>query len=240
MTSSLLFMLATAGALGAVVSAALTVARRAASEPEVQLHRLRHELRTPLASVTALTAALDGGSGLDGDARRELARLAHWQAQHMADLVEGSEAARRKPGHRPLAEVVTAATVAAGLPRTRLCLALGPDVAALPVCRRPVQQIVTNLVENAVRHGPADGPVRVAACLDGDVLVLRVADDGHPTPALRRALDGRSTGLGLDIVRSLLAEAGGSLRLDPGSGGVVLEARLPGYGRATAGGALAD
>jgi signal transduction histidine kinase len=88
-TGSLTVLLAAglgAGA-GVALSVVLVVTRRAARDAEVGLHRLRHELRTPLASVTALTAALDGGSALDGDERRELARLAHWQAEHMADLV---------------------------------------------------------------------------------------------------------------------------------------------------------
>jgi signal transduction histidine kinase len=135
---------------------------------------------------------------------------------------------------------VTAAAVAAGVPRARLDLDLAADVVTLPVHRRTVQQLLTNLLENAVRHGPDGGTVRLAACLDGDVLVLQVADGGRPTSALRRALAGRTDGLGLRIVRSVVADIGGSLHLRNVPAAVVLEVRLPGYGQTAAQWALAD
>jgi signal transduction histidine kinase len=240
MTGAAPIMHAVGRVAAGVLSAAAAVARRTAPDQEESLRRLRHELRTPLASVTALTAALDEGTALDGDERRELARLAHWQAEHMADLVNGPAAAVRGPRQRRLAEVVTAASVAAGVPRTRLEVRLDPAVAALPVCRRTVQQVLTNLLENAVRHGPADGAVRVTGRLDGDVLVLGVADAGRPTEALRQALQGHGHGLGVRIVQGLVAETEGSLRLAQPADRVVLEARLPGYGGTGAGCSLAD
>jgi two-component system OmpR family sensor kinase len=202
--------------------------------PEVSVRALRHELRTPLASVSALTAALHSGlaepdAALDGEGRRELARLAHWQAEHMATLVNGASA-RSRDGRRALDLVCTAAAVAAGLPRARCVIRLEPQVAELPVRTDLVQRLLTNLLENAVRHGPVDGTVRLTGWRDGDTLVLRVADAGHATAELRRSLAGRGTGLGLGIVRSLVAEAGGRLELCTGERGVVVEVRLPGYG----------
>lgn len=202
-----------------------------AARPDARLHALRHELRTPLASVTALTAALDSGladpaAAIDGERRRELARLAHWQAEHMVTLVDGGSA-HGPDGHRPLDQVVTAAAVAAGVPRNRCVTRLAEQVVDLAVRRQVVQQLLTNLLENAVRHGPAEGPVFLSARLDDGELVLRVADTGSPTAALRRALAGETSGLGLSIVRSLLAEAGGRLVLRTDEPGVVLEARMP-------------
>jgi two-component system sensor histidine kinase BaeS/two-component system sensor histidine kinase KdpD len=225
------------GAVGTLWAFLRRPGRRGAPEPaggpEVSVHALRHELRTPLASVAALTAALDTdlagpGTSLDEERRRELARLARWQAEHMATIVNGASA-HPADGHRALDLVCTAAALAAGVPRARCVTRLDCRVARLPVRPDLVQRLLTNLLENAVRHGPADGAVWLTAWCDGDELVLRVADAGRVTAELRRAVAGRAPGLGLRIVRSLLAEAGGRLALRADEPGVVLEVRLPGY-----------
>jgi two-component system sensor histidine kinase BaeS len=106
-----------------------------------------------------------------------------------------------------------------------------------------MRQALGNLVSNALRHTPAGGSVTLTARRDGDEAVLTVADTGsgiapgdlpHVFERFWRAEKSRSrrtggSGLGLPIVRHLLAAHGGSAEAacEPGSG-AVFTLRLPG------------
>ena len=106
-----------------------------------------------------------------------------------------------------------------------------------------MRQALGNLVSNALRHTPADGTVTLAARRDGDVVVFRVADTGsgiapedlpHVFDRFWRAEKSRSrrsggSGLGLPIVRHLVAAHGGTVvaACEPGAG-AVFTLRLPG------------
>jgi signal transduction histidine kinase len=101
----------------------------------------------------------------------------------------------------------------------------------MPAARVPPFALQT-LVENAVRHGvarrPEGGRVRITAGIEGDTLVLRVADDG---PGARPDAVEASRGRGLRLLRERLAALyRGTARLAVGAapeGGFVAELRLP-------------
>jgi signal transduction histidine kinase len=104
-----------------------------------------------------------------------------------------------------------------------------------------MHQVVANLLDNAVRHSPADGRVWLSAhaATDG-VTTIEVADEGpgipadevervferfHRTDAARAARDG-GTGLGLAIARWIVDAHGGTIRVrerDPRGCRVVVE-----------------
>jgi signal transduction histidine kinase len=99
--------------------------------------------------------------------------------------------------------------------------------------------VVGNLADNAVRH--ARSTVRLSLVSDDDHVVLTVEDDGPGVPepereriferfaradTARTAGDG-GTGLGLAIARDLTEHHGGSLVLDPTSGGARFVLTLP-------------
>ncbi|MCA1692771.1 MAG: sensor histidine kinase [Actinobacteria bacterium] len=92
----------------------------------------------------------------------------------------------------------------------------------------PLSVVLTELLQNAVRHGfPEDGAhgggtVRVSLDNDGIRLLLRVVDDGVGFP---EGLAGAS-GLGLTIVRTLVAELGGELTIES-AGGACFELAIP-------------
>ena len=118
--------------------------------------------------------------------------------------------------------------------------------------RARLRQLVVNLLDNAVRHGPERGTVRVRAGLDGDRWRLEIADDGPGVPPADReraferfgtlATDpssaaGGGTGLGLAIARWVATLHGGTVRfVDPPTGttGAVLRVDLPGRPAGTA------
>jgi len=94
-----------------------------------------------------------------------------------------------------------------------------------------------NLIDNALKHGPAGGEVRVEVDADAGVVCLRVANDGAPIPdelrdrIFERYVRGAGPradigGLGLSVVRRVTEAHGGSVRLLPAEAGTCFEARL--------------
>src|SRR5262249_28027646 len=97
------------------------------------------------------------------------------------------------------------------------------------VVATPLAVVLTELIQNTVDHAfpedRVDGRVRVHLGNDGQVLLVRVADDGVGLPP-GFSLD-RSDGLGLTIVRVLAtSELGGKIDMY-NDGGAVVELRVP-------------
>ncbi len=144
------------------------------------------------------------------------------------------------PAREPVAiDELVSAVVARMVPRlgsVRVDLAIRsdlPDVLADPV---QVDQVLTNLLENAVGHSPPGGEVRISAALYRSTVQIRVADRG---PGIRvedrervfdafyrgNAIPGRpGSGLGLAIARAIVMEHGGRIWIEgaPGGGTVVV------------------
>jgi PAS domain S-box-containing protein len=108
-----------------------------------------------------------------------------------------------------------------------------------------LEQVVTNLVTNACKYSPADSPVKVSVAADGDEVVLRVHNQGAPIPEsmLQTIFEpmtrgsspsdrsGRSVGLGLYIVKHIVAAHGGEVAVTSDiSSGTVFAVRLPRFG----------
>jgi signal transduction histidine kinase len=100
-------------------------------------------------------------------------------------------------------------------------------------------QSLLNLVLNATVHTPEGTHVRVTATADGSPVVLAVHDDGPGIdPSVRdrvfepfvttrpRRGEGRSTGLGLAVVKTLTEAQGGSVELTTGDGGTTVALRF--------------
>ncbi len=189
-----------------------------------------HELRTPLASIIGYVETLEeGGTNLDEAKRTKfrqtILREARRLQQLVSDLMSLSRIEAEKhevPGeHIALGPLVErAARDAAGSERTaRLDLAL--DTA--PIIEgdtQQIEQLVRNLVDNALKYGSADGRVSVSLShqQQDNRAVLEVTDQGegiaqehipHLTRRFYRTDPGRSrasggTGLGLAIVKHIV------------------------------------
>ncbi|MEU6207277.1 HAMP domain-containing sensor histidine kinase [Micromonospora musae] len=208
-------------------------------DPELLLRVLCHEFRGPVSSLTSLTRALaDEQRELTGVDRQAITRLARDQAAHLQALLRDATAgagALTLPAATdpvvPLGDVLREAVALVPVERRRARATR--RARQCPVPARRTRRVLTNLVENALRHGPRDGRVGLYAALRGSGLHVLVTDEGRVDGALLEALcrpqpGAGMHGLGLWIVRRLVAADGGSVhvhRLRPR--GVALEVRLP-------------
>ncbi|MGW5451479.1 HAMP domain-containing sensor histidine kinase [Nocardia sp. NPDC003979] len=199
-----------------------------------------HELRTP---VTALHAVLenivDGVSDPDPATLRTALAQTERLGLLVAELLDlSSIEAGASPLDRetlPLTTLLTEAiaeaeVMTAALGRgVRFTTTVEPADAVVLGDRARLHQVLFNLLDNAARHGPAGGEVRVTARAGVDAVVLEIQDDGPGIPEADRATvfdrftrggrtDGGGTGLGLAIARWVVDLHGGTIAVaDPGS-----------------------
>ncbi|MFB6259801.1 MAG: sensor histidine kinase, partial [Thiohalorhabdaceae bacterium] len=209
-----------------------------------------HQLRTPLAALkTQAQVALDSpepeqreralGQVVAGAERAD--RL----VQQLLTLARFEETGGFTEGTVDLSEVVerTRTNLAPDAETARVHLEADLPAEAVPVqgSTEALASMLTNLVDNAVRHGRAGG--RVTIRLRREPPLLEVVDDGPGlAPADREAalarfhrLDGstgQGSGLGLPIAARVAELHGGSLALNdgPGGQGLRVSVRLPGTG----------
>jgi K+-sensing histidine kinase KdpD len=190
-----------------------------------------HDMRTPLAALEAVLDRLDG----DDEGRPELLALARAQARHLSSMLRTADAtggATTRRGTRLLTDVVHASVGASGLPAHQLTVQLCEDAADVVVADARVQRILTNLLENAHRHG--DGrPVRLTADRRGGWVDLAVTQAGVPADTVLDHLNQPSPpvdleGLGLWSVQRQTRELGGRLAWSRAADGTfTLIVRLP-------------
>lgn len=204
-----------------------------------------HEFRTPVASLTALSADLAAGR-LDGDAARRASRLLADHAAHLQDMLDGladlavadgSPLGRDRPRRVALAELADAVLDAAGIAAHRRHPVVEPAGAAVHCDPQRLRRMLTNLAENAARHS-GDEVVELHLAHDGAVLTAEVRDRGPGLPAGQEGVvtakgvalgERRGTaGLGLWIAEALASAMDGELSLLPREGGgLVARLTLP-------------
>jgi len=212
-----------------------------------------HELRTPLAAIIGYVETLQEGDGdIDTPTARKFLGIIAREAQRLqalvSDLMSLSRVEAEKhdlPTERiDLASLVERAARDAAGPQRLDRLEL--EFAAEPVVLGDLQQleqVVRNLVDNALKYGAEDTPVRVALDLvQGDLARIAVADQGegiapdqipHLTRRFYRTDPGRSrasggTGLGLAIVKHIVERHRGRLDITSELGkGTKVVVRLP-------------
>ncbi|XTP34716.1 sensor histidine kinase [Mycobacterium sp. TJFP1] len=193
------------------------------------LQVLLHEFRTPVASLDALTEALV--SSEMGSADRESAlKLAGRHARHLSDMLDSLADVNlsRQPAFSSgrvrridLAEVIGEAGDAAGIRPPRLQISISGETSAIHVDAQGLRRVLTNLLENAARHGRGL-PIDVV-CERGDGhLSVAVSDRGPGVPQEDLgqlttkfvSLSDRhgTAGLGLWIVAEIVDALGGTLR----------------------------
>ncbi|HZJ05416.1 MAG TPA: ATP-binding protein [Nocardioidaceae bacterium] len=112
------------------------------------------------------------------------------------------------------------------------------DVPRIEAYAGELNQVWTNLIDNAVDAMDGAGTLRIATRADGSDVVVEISDDGRgmPPQVAARAFEafyttkdvGKGTGLGLDIARRIVVERhGGTINIDSRPGETVLRVRIP-------------
>jgi len=213
---------------------------------------LAHELRNPLSAISSAIQVLEASNGHDTNSAALRARsIIARQVQHLARLVDDLlEVGRVITGkivldRRPIdfADLVHRAVAVFGERRGDQQLEIKTQSVWIEGDIVRMEQIVNNIVGNAVKYTPAGGSIRVRLAIEGSDAVLRVEDSGYGiAPELlprvfdlfvqgERTLDRAQGGLGigLTLVRRLVALHGGSVSAfseGPGRGSV-FTVRLP-------------
>lgn len=217
------------------------------------LARISHELRTPLHSILGFSEVLQGAPGLN-DKQQRWARNIHTSGEQLMALISDIlDLAKIEAGRMQVSvstfEVMDACegvlTMFRPLAEKKNIDLRGVYAERMPRVRQDmvkVQQILNNLISNAIKFTPEGGRVLLKAELEGSFVVLTVQDTGVGIAPEEQELvfekfrqagtvmtrEHGGTGLGLSIVRELSKLLGGQVSLQSELGrGSTFVVRLP-------------
>ena len=195
-----------------------------------------HDLRTPLTSLRLLAEAVEDELVDPGTRRRYLEQMS-LHIRSLSALIEDLfELSRLEAGDiqwsmqqvrldELVEETVEAMRPQADASGVQVQAAVPGDIAPARANPEKLQRVLFNLIQNAIRHTPADGSVTVAAQANGKHVEVEVADTGDGVPPAERekvfepffrggegaARSGSGTGLGLTICRAIVEAHGGEI-----------------------------
>ena len=207
------------------------------------LRAMSHDIRTPLTSIVGNTAAvLENESTLTEEQRRALLRDVNEDAQWLIRMVENILSITRiRGGADRIATELEAAEEIAGeavrkfskrFPGVDVSVEVPEEVLMVPMDATLIEQVIMNLLENAVIHGDAR-TIRLGVERDGASVRFSVADDGRgiapekldtlfdaAAAAARGGSDGKKNmGIGLSVCRTIVKAHGGSMTAANREGG---------------------
>jgi signal transduction histidine kinase len=211
-----------------------------------------HDLRTPITSLQLLAAAIDDEL-VDGHVRREYVRRMLTHIQALSALIDDLfELSRLEAGdinwtleqvavEQLVSETVDAMRVQADAKGLAVIADLPEQLAPARANPEKLQRVLFNLIQNAIRHSPADGTIVVHAESLSDMIEVEVEDRGDGIPAGERELvfeafyrggtdAPRSTngaGLGLAVARAIIDAHGGKIWLPSTQTGTRVRFSLP-------------
>ena len=235
-------------------TAELSIAKDRAEESDrlksAFLAVMSHELRTPLNSIIGFTGIiLQGLAGPLNEEQNKQLGMVQGSARHLLELINDVlDISRIEAGEveivpkifdmrETIDQAVQKVIPLAEKKGLSLTIDVAPDVGSITSDRRRVEQILINLLNNAVKFTD-QGAVGIECCLNDYQLVIRVKDTGigiNPEDndklfkafqqldtGLSRKQEG--TGLGLSICKKLVALLGGDIRVEskPGKGSLFI------------------
>jgi signal transduction histidine kinase len=211
-----------------------------------------HDLRTPITSLQLLAAAIDDEL-VDGQVRREYTQRMLTHIQALSALIDDLfELSRLEAGditwtleqvavEQLVSETVDAMRVHADARGIAVVADLPDQLAPAHANPEKLQRVLFNLIQNAIRHSPADGTVVVHAERLSDMIEVEVEDLGDGIPAAERGRvfeafyrggadaprPTNGAGLGLAVARAIIDAHGGEIWLPSTSIGTRVRFSLP-------------
>lgn len=211
---------------------AIEILREKEKFQSVLLHSVSHDLRTPLASITATLSNLFYNKGLDNETREELVAAAYGESARLNQLVGNLldmtkvEAGALKVSLKPCDIRDLAGAALGQFPKERLeRRSVRAGIADLPeVCLdfTLMMKVLVNLVDNALKYSPEDSPVEIEGEIREGKLFIEVLDYGHGIPEKElphifekfyrgEHPDTPGTGLGLAICKGIVEAHNGKI-----------------------------
>ena len=217
-------------------SRAAQVSRQSEKLQKALFDSVSHELKTPLAAISAALQQPEPDRVELQQAVRRLTRT----VDHLLDATR-LESGLLQPVREwcDPGELLREAVTRSGLKNEALKINIAKDLPMISVDARLIEQALITLLSNAAAHGTSDQPIRVSAARDNSLLVFSVADHG---PGLVPGEENKvfekfyrrpgtapgGLGLGLSIARQLVeAHAGQLVAQNREGGGARFSIRLP-------------
>jgi K+-sensing histidine kinase KdpD len=217
----------------------LAVLEQVDAQRTALLRSVSHDLRTPLSTIRAVTSDLRAGAEYDASVREELLDLVIDETERLdrivANLLSLSriEAGAFQPRRQAVAldELVQACVERLRRPLRSLKVeaCIPESVPLVDADYSQLDQVVTNLLENAARYAPANSALRVSAEQRDGMVAVAVEDHGPGVPPEDRqrifepfwhAQGATTSGVGLSICKAIIEAHGGTIDLEsaPASG----------------------
>lgn len=245
-----------------VITSALTTKTRQLDRLSLENEKIRmradllrsvsHDIRTPLTSIIGSTSAVLDNPTLSPEDRRTLLEDVKWEAQWLIRVVEnllsitriGEDQAHITKEQEVAEEVLDSAVrkFRKRFPQVEVRVEAPQDLLLVPMDPVLIEQVISNLLENAVLHGKTTSRIRLSLRAEEGFARFTVRDNGAgiPPKELPSLFDGklrhgeqenpdgkRSMGLGLSVCLAIVRAHGGSLEAKNHNVGAEFTFRLP-------------
>ncbi|MBF0465769.1 MAG: sensor histidine kinase KdpD [Nitrospirae bacterium] len=204
------------------------------------LSSISHDLRTPLAAITgAASTILQKDITLDYNENQELLLTIYEEAEHLNQIIRNvlnmtrieAGAITVKKQWQPIEEIIGAALnrMAEKLGNRPVEITLPEDLPMVFFDPLLIEQVLMNLLDNAIKYTPSETPIELSAMIKDDSVVVQVRDRGPGLIAgeeqrifdkfVRSTSKGGGIGLGLTICRAIINAHGGKISAQNRPGG---------------------
>ena len=208
------------------------------------LRAVSHDLRTPLTSILGTTTALlENGEKISPEQRELLLKESRDDAQWLIRMVENLLSITRMQGEAHIRKTPEAAEEIVGealrkfykrFPGVQLAVSVPDELLMVPMDAILIEQVLINLLENAVLHGGKEDGIDLSVTKEGENARFSVTDNGNgiDKDALPHLFDGRlsgekqsegdskrNMGIGLSVCMSIVKAHGGVMAAENRAGG---------------------